>query len=207
MIRRPPRSTLFPYTTLFRSDHLAAHPAHDDLVRDRGGHHLDPGLHPGRGGAVVSRRRRAGARRLLGQHAQPGAHPPGAELVPVAPLRAGGGDLPHRHGVQPARRRPARRARSAPGDGREDRMSEPLLKVEELRTHFFTDDGVVRAVDGVSYEIRPGETLAVVGESGSGKSVTALSILRLVPEPPGKIVAGRILFKGKNLLDLSAAEM
>jgi ABC-type dipeptide/oligopeptide/nickel transport system ATPase component len=66
---------------------------------------------------------------------------------------------------------------------------------------------VVRAVDGVSYDLYPGETLAVVGESGSGKSVTALSILRLIPEPPGRIVSGRILFKGRNLLELSPAEM
>jgi oligopeptide/dipeptide ABC transporter ATP-binding protein len=83
----------------------------------------------------------------------------------------------------------------------------PLLSVQNLETYFYTDDAVVKAVDGVSYEIAAGETLAVVGESGSGKSVTALSILRLVPEPPGRIVGGTITFKGRNLLELSAAEM
>ena len=82
-------------------------------------------------------------------------------------------------------------------------MSEPLLAVEDLRTHFLTGDGVVRAVDGVSFEVRAGETLALVGESGSGKSVTALSILRLVPEPPGKIVSGRLRFQGRDLLALA----
>jgi oligopeptide/dipeptide ABC transporter ATP-binding protein len=86
-------------------------------------------------------------------------------------------------------------------------VSEPLLAVEDLRTHFHTDDGVVRAVDGVSFEIQPRETLAVVGESGSGKSVTSLSILRLIPEPPGRIVGGRIRFKGRDLLGLAPAEM
>jgi peptide/nickel transport system ATP-binding protein len=86
-------------------------------------------------------------------------------------------------------------------------MSEPLLEVRDLKTHFFTDAGVVRAVDGVSFAIQPGETLAVVGESGSGKSVTSLSILRLIAEPPGRIVGGEIRFKGRNLLSLSPAEM
>ena len=86
-------------------------------------------------------------------------------------------------------------------------MSEPLLRVEGLETHFFTDEGVVRAVDGVSFDVTPGETLAVVGESGSGKSVTALSILRLVASPPGRIVSGRILFRGRNLLELAPSEM
>src|SRR5437773_2042875 len=86
-------------------------------------------------------------------------------------------------------------------------MSEPLLELRELKTHFFTDDGVVRAVDGVSYALAPGETLAVVGESGSGKSVTALSILRLVPSPPGRIVGGSIRFRGRELLSLSEPEM
>ncbi len=86
-------------------------------------------------------------------------------------------------------------------------MSEPLLEVRELQTHFFTDDGVVRAVDGVSYAIGAGETLAVVGESGSGKSVTALSILRLVASPPGRIVGGVIRFRGRDLLSLPEAEM
>ena len=84
---------------------------------------------------------------------------------------------------------------------------EPLLRIEDLQTHFRTDDALVRAVDGVSYDVRAGETLAVVGESGSGKSVTALSILRLIPTPPGRIVGGRILFKGRDLLTVEEAEM
>jgi oligopeptide/dipeptide ABC transporter ATP-binding protein len=83
----------------------------------------------------------------------------------------------------------------------------PLLEVRELQTHFFTDDGVVRAVDGVSFSLSAGETLAVVGESGSGKSVTSLSILRLVASPPGRIVGGSIRFRGRDLLALSEAEM
>ena len=82
-----------------------------------------------------------------------------------------------------------------------------ILEVEDLQTHFFTDAGVVRAVDGVSYNVRRGETLGVVGESGCGKSVTALSILRLVADPPGRIVGGAIRFEGGNLLDLNEAEM
>src|SRR5919199_5256022 len=81
-----------------------------------------------------------------------------------------------------------------------------LLEVENLQTHFRTPDGINRAVDGVSFAVEPGETLAIVGESGCGKSVTANSILRLVPEPPGK-VAGRIRFEGRDLLGLSEREM
>jgi peptide/nickel transport system ATP-binding protein len=81
-----------------------------------------------------------------------------------------------------------------------------LLEVENLQTHFRTPDGVNRAVDGVSFEVNEGETLAIVGESGCGKSVTANSILRLVPEPPGKI-AGTIRFQGRDLLKASEREM
>jgi oligopeptide/dipeptide ABC transporter ATP-binding protein len=78
-----------------------------------------------------------------------------------------------------------------------------LLQVRGLRTYFHTEAGIARAVDGVSFDIFPGEVLGLVGESGSGKSVTALSILRLIPDPPGKIVDGSILFKGRDLLQLS----
>ena len=83
----------------------------------------------------------------------------------------------------------------------------PLLEVEGLKTHFFTRDGVVRAVDGVSFAIQPGETLALVGESGCGKSVTSLSILRLIASPPGRTVAGSIRFNGRDLLALTEREM
>ncbi len=81
-----------------------------------------------------------------------------------------------------------------------------LLEVENLQTHFRTPDGINRAVDGVSFHVDAGETLAIVGESGCGKSVTAMSILRLIPEPPGKI-AGAIRFNGKNLLEATEREM
>src|SRR5438874_1987374 len=86
-------------------------------------------------------------------------------------------------------------------------MKQSLLDIRGLRTQFFTDDGLARAVDGVSYALARGETVGVVGESGCGKSVTALSVLRLIPDPPGKIVDGQILFEGTNLLTLSPAEM
>jgi oligopeptide/dipeptide ABC transporter ATP-binding protein len=85
--------------------------------------------------------------------------------------------------------------------------SSPLLEVEELRTHFFTRRGVIKAVDGVSFTLHAGETLALVGESGSGKSVTCLSLVRLVPEPAGRIVGGRVVFAGEDLLRKTAAEM
>jgi len=82
----------------------------------------------------------------------------------------------------------------------------PLLEVKNLRTVFYTEDGVVRAVDGVSFEVYPGEVLGLVGESGCGKSVTSLSIMRLIA-PPGKVIEGEILLDGKNLLDLPESEM
>jgi oligopeptide transport system ATP-binding protein len=82
-----------------------------------------------------------------------------------------------------------------------------LLSVQELQTHFFTQDGVVKAVNGVSFDLRRGETLGIVGESGSGKSVTNLSVMRLIPYPPGKVVGGRILFNGTDLMSLPDEEM
>jgi len=82
-----------------------------------------------------------------------------------------------------------------------------LLEVENLHVHFVTTRGVVRAVEGISYKVRPGETVALVGESGCGKSVSALSIMRLLARPAGRVVAGRILFQGKNLLDLTEDAM
>jgi oligopeptide transport system ATP-binding protein len=91
-------------------------------------------------------------------------------------------------------------------------MAEPgtngnVLKVKDLRTYFETEDGVVKAVDGISFELKRGETLGIVGESGSGKSVANLSLMRLIPDPPGKIVSGEILFGGRDLLKLSPREV
>jgi peptide/nickel transport system ATP-binding protein len=86
-------------------------------------------------------------------------------------------------------------------------VAERLLELRGLKTYFFTDEGVVRAVDDVDFHINAGETLGVVGESGCGKSVTALSIMRLIPQPPGRIVGGQIIYAGRNLLDLSPGQM
>ncbi|MFH1153213.1 MAG: ABC transporter ATP-binding protein [Pseudomonadota bacterium] len=82
-----------------------------------------------------------------------------------------------------------------------------LLEVKDLKTYFYTPRGVAKAVDGVSYSVSKGEALGIVGESGSGKSVSSLSIMRLIQEPPGKIVGGEINFKGRNLLTLNDREM
>ncbi|HEY9898846.1 MAG TPA: ABC transporter ATP-binding protein [Pantanalinema sp.] len=86
-------------------------------------------------------------------------------------------------------------------------MAEALLKVSGLQTHFTTEEGIVKAVDGVDFEVQKGQILGIVGESGCGKSITSLSIMRLVAGPQGKIVGGSILFKGQNLLGLTEAEM
>src|SRR6202011_4613546 len=90
--------------------------------------------------------------------------------------------------------------------GRNPRLP-PLLEVNNLRTEFRTGAGLVRAVDGISYTVDPGETVAIVGESGSGKSVSALSLLRLIPNPPGRITAGEVLFDGRDLMGLSEEQM
>ena len=82
-----------------------------------------------------------------------------------------------------------------------------LLEVKNLRTHFFTLEGVVKAVDGVSYDLQAGETLGLVGESGCGKSVSALSVMRLIPDPPGKIVGGEILLEGEDILKVGMDDM
>jgi oligopeptide transport system ATP-binding protein len=99
-----------------------------------------------------------------------------------------------------ARKGPETRRQSG---GRNNGDARPLLEVKGLKTQFFTQDGVVKAVDDVSFYIMPGETLGVVGESGCGKSMTGLSIMRLIPNPPGKIVAGEIVFDGEDILSMS----
>lgn len=84
-----------------------------------------------------------------------------------------------------------------------ERDADVVLDVNELQTHFYTDEGVVKAVDRLTYQVRKGEFVALVGESGCGKSVSAMSVLRLVPYPPGVIVGGQVLFKGEDLLHVS----
>ena len=82
-----------------------------------------------------------------------------------------------------------------------------ILQVKDLRTQFFTQEGVVKAVDGVTYDLNEGETIGLVGESGCGKSVSALSVMRLIPDPPGKIVSGEVLFQGEDLLKVDEEEI
>ena len=83
----------------------------------------------------------------------------------------------------------------------------PLLQIKNLKTYFYTEDGVVKAVDGISYSLEAGETMGLVGESGCGKTVSALSLMRLVPEPPGRIVEGEVLLEGDDLLKLGKDQM
>ncbi len=83
----------------------------------------------------------------------------------------------------------------------------PLLSMEDLRTYFYTSEGVVKAVDGVSWDVNEGETVALVGESGSGKSVSALSVMRLIPEPPGRTLSGRIMFDGEDLVQMPQRQL
>jgi oligopeptide/dipeptide ABC transporter ATP-binding protein len=85
--------------------------------------------------------------------------------------------------------------------------AEPILSIRDLAVHFTTEDGVVQAVDGITYDVYPGETLGIVGESGSGKSVSTMSILGLIPQPPGKIVRGEAYFNGRDLLKMSKKEL
>src|SRR5688500_9027812 len=86
-------------------------------------------------------------------------------------------------------------------------VPDPVLSIRDLTVEFNTEDGIVHAVDGVTYDVMPGETLAVVGESGSGKSVSVMSILGLIPQPPGRIVAGQAIYRDQDLLRLPAEEL
>lgn len=86
-------------------------------------------------------------------------------------------------------------------------MSKDLVKINNLKTYFYTEDGVIKAVDDVSFRIKEGETIGIVGESGCGKSITAMSLMRLIPNPPGKIVGGEIIFEDKSILNLNDEEL
>src|SRR2546430_11089303 len=85
--------------------------------------------------------------------------------------------------------------------------AEPLLSIRDLAVEFRTDDGIVHAVDGVSYDVFPGETLGIVGAAGSGKSVSTMSLLGLIPQPPGRIASGTAMFKDRDLLKLKKKEL
>jgi peptide/nickel transport system permease protein len=177
---------------------------------------------PARKRPVFPRSRRAAADRELGKHPHRRKEHAGSRMVAVGVSRRR--DPHHGARLQPARRGPSRRARSEAEstmstgirastpdtrsrDAARAAAAPPLLGVEDLVTTFQTADGVVRAVDGVSFSIAKGETVALVGESGCGKSVTALSIMRLVQGPAGRIAGGRVLLDGVDLASLPEHEM
>ena len=108
---------------------------------------------------------------------------------------------------KPAPKRNSKKNSKAADFGRKTVRDEIVLSVKDLKTQFTTKYGTVKAVDGVSFDLKKGETLGIVGESGSGKSVTSLSLMRLVPQPPGEIVSGEVNLNGKNLLALSEKDM
>src|SRR2546422_5811678 len=186
-------------------DHVQAHPsecAHAGgfvcALRDRGEHR-------GPGGAGFSRIRPSGADAELGR-----AHRTGSQL----PYRLVADLLPVGGGVCHAPAHCIRRRIGAGGvrsqgilEAAVSATNKPLLEIKGLKTGFKTEAGWVKAVDGVSFDLYPGEVVGLVGESGSGKSVTALSVLRLIPDPPGRIVEGSILYRGRDLLKLSWEEM
>src|ERR1700730_8158699 len=157
--------------------------------------------HPHRGRPRLPRPRHPATDRELGQHADQLRK----LLLPlgVAGHLSGRNDLRHRAGLEPLRQCRPRRLRPPAEDALA--MAESLLEVRDLHTVFATKHGEVKAVDGVSFEINPGETLGIVGESGSGKSVTAMSVMRL--QRPGKIVSGKVMFRGRDLTKVSETEM
>ena len=192
--------------SLGASDSAAPLPAHTAECDAPGHHRDDPrffrACHVGGGAHVYRPRGRAGHRKL-GEDDHDGGQG-AAERHLVEPDRGLGLFVPPRARVQPLCRRAAGRPRPAP-EGRLD--MEEVLRIEDLRTYFFTDEGVARAVDGVSLSVAKGRTLGLVGESGCGKSITALSILRLVPAPQGRIVDGRIVLAGREIRALPEIEM
>src|SRR5262249_25522766 len=135
-----------------------------------------------------------------GQHDPRGDGRPGRRPVACGIRRCC--DHDRSAGVQHGWRRAARSARPGAGD-----VTTPLLTVADLRVHLFTARGVVRAVDGVDFSLPAGESLGIVGESGCGKTMTALSLMRLIPSPPARIVSGRILFDGEDVATLDEARL
>ncbi len=184
-------------------DHVQAHPAQRPDAR----HHLFP-LFPG-GRHRCSGRPGLSGLRPAASHAQLGGTPVSGPAIPVGlvadPVSVPGPFHGHAAGRVRGGRGPKRLRSEALCEA--GVIMNPLLEVKGLTVSFSIDEGTFRAVDRVSFQVSPGEIVGLVGESGCGKSVTALSILRLVPSPPGRIDSGRILFKGKDLLDAGPARM
>ena len=171
----------------------------------RRAHHRDlpraPGRHPGRGVPVLHRSRHQPAGRVVGCD---GARRPHASTARIRPRSSSRRSRSPRSSSAPTSSRTASATPSTRGRGR---PSLALLEVHDLRTHFFTREGAVRAVDGIDFTVDVGKTLGIVGESGSGKSVTALSIMGLIPKPPAEIVSGSVIYDGQDLTKLSEKKL